>query len=69
MGPTFEREWSRGSNCASVPNFVAIGPTFAEIWRFFKMAAVRHLGFVVCVRTTHTKGGGLYRYAKFGCYR
>jgi len=23
------------------------------IFRFFKMAAVRHLGFAVCVRTTH----------------
>jgi len=30
--------------------------TVAEIWRFFyfsNMAAVRHLGFVVCVRTAH----------------
>jgi len=29
---------------------VAIGQTFAEMWRFFdfsKMAAVRHLGFVM----------------------
>jgi len=33
-----------------LPNFVAIGKTVAEIWRFFdfsKMAAVRHLGFVM----------------------
>ena len=37
-------------------NLVEIGQNAAEIWRFFdfsKMAAVRHLGFVVCVRTTH----------------
>jgi len=37
--------------CIIVPNFIEIGQTFAEIWRvagfFFKMAAVRHLGFVV----------------------
>jgi len=34
---------------ATVPNFIKIGQTVAEIWRFngfFKMAAVRHLGFV-----------------------
>ena len=24
-----------------------------EMFRFFKMAAVRHLGFVICVRTTY----------------
>jgi len=33
----------------TVPNFVKIGHTVAEIWRFnglFKMAVVRHLGFV-----------------------
>jgi len=39
---------SRGSNCVCVPNFVEIAQTAAEIWRFldfFKMAAVRHLGF------------------------
>lgn len=29
----------------TVPNFIAIGPTVAEIWRFkfFKMASFRHL--------------------------
>jgi len=35
-----------------VPNFVTIGQTIAEIWRYFdfsKMAAVRHLGFVLRV--------------------
>jgi len=35
-----------------VQNFVAVGQTIAEIWRFFdflKMAAVRHLGFVMRV--------------------
>ena len=59
LGPIFEREWSRGSNCVSGPNFVAIGPTVADIWRFFdfsKMAAVRHLGFVMCVFGPPTKG-------------
>ena len=30
-------------------NFVAIGQTVAEIWQFFKMAAVVHLGFVMCM--------------------
>ena len=51
-GPLFETEWSRGSNYVSMRNFVAIGPTVAAIWRFFdfsKMAAVRHLGFAMCV--------------------
>jgi len=46
----------RGSNCVAVPNLVEIGQNAAEIWLFFdfsKMAAVRHLGFVMCVRTTH----------------
>jgi len=59
LGPIFETEWSTGSNCVSVPNFVAIGPTVAEIWRFFdfsKMAAVRHLGFIMCVFGPPTKG-------------
>jgi len=40
------------ANCVAVPNLVEICQTTAEIWRFFdisKMAAVRHLGFVVCV--------------------
>ena len=35
--------------CVAVPNFIKIGRTVAEIWRFngfIKMAAVRHLGFV-----------------------
>jgi len=43
------------------------------IWRFFdfsKMAAVRHLGFVMCV-FDHPRRvfGGLYRCAKFGWNR
>jgi len=37
----FETEWSGGSNCASMPYFVAVGPTVAEIimviFRLFKM--------------------------------
>ena len=35
--------------CVIVPNFIKIGQTVADTWRFngfFKMAAVRHLGFV-----------------------
>jgi len=40
--------------CITVPNFLAIGETIAEMWRFFdlsKMAAICRLGFVmrVCV--------------------
>ena len=31
--------------CVIVPNLVLIGPTVAEIFRLFKMAAVRHFGF------------------------
>jgi len=40
-----------------MPNLVEIGQNAAEITAIFfyfsKMAAVRHLGFVMCVRTTH----------------
>jgi len=34
--------------CVIMPNFIKIGQTVTEIWRFngFQMAAVRHLGFV-----------------------
>jgi len=52
----FNGRTARGPNCVAVPNLVEMGQTAAVIWRFFdfsKMAAVRHLGFVVCVRTTH----------------
>ena len=39
-------------------------------FRFFKMAAVRHLGFVLRVLEPPTKTiGGLYDCAKFGCNR
>jgi len=34
----------------TVPNFVQVGQAVPEIWQcieFFKMAAVRHLGFVI----------------------
>jgi len=36
--------------CVIVPNFTPIGQTVPEIWLFgyFKMAAVRDLGFVLC---------------------
>ena len=42
--------------CIILPNFVNIGWTAAEIWRFFdffKMAAVRHLGFVGTTHEVH----------------
>jgi len=40
-------ERSRGSNCVTVPNFVEITPTAAEIWWFFDFqhGGRRHLGF------------------------
>jgi len=47
------------SNCVIVPNFVEIARTAAKIWRFFdfsKMAAVRHLGFVMRVLGPLMKG-------------
>ena len=54
----FQRsERSSGSNCISVPNLAKYGK--CEIWRFFdfsKMAAVRHLGFVMRVWGPPTKG-------------
>jgi len=37
-------------------NMMPVGPTVAEVWRFFKMAAVRHLGFVLCVFGPLAKG-------------
>jgi len=52
-----------------VTNFVAIGQTIAEIWQFFdfsKMAAVRHLEFVMRMRRAF---GGLYHYVKCGWHR
>jgi len=42
-----------------VQNFVEIGQTAAEIWRFgdfSKMAAIRHLGFVMRVFGPSMKG-------------
>jgi len=62
-----------GPICASVPNFIKIDQTVAEIWRFnsfFKMAAVHNLGFVgrALGIWDHPRRllGGLYRCAKFG---
>ena len=52
-------ERSRWSTCVIVPNFVTIGQTVADIWRFFdfsKMAAVHHLGFVMSMFRPPTKG-------------
>jgi len=43
----------------TVPNFMAIGQTAAQIWQlfiFFKMVAVRHLGRVERVFGKPTKG-------------
>jgi len=50
---------SRGSDCSTEPNFESISQMVAEIWRYFdfsKMAAVRHLGFVMSVFGSPTKG-------------
>jgi len=47
------------SMCITVPNFVAIGQTVAEIWRFLelsKMAAVCHIGLVIRMFGPLTKG-------------
>ena len=62
-----------GPICASMPNFIKIDPTVAEIWRFngfFKMAASAILD-MTGVYWDHTRRllGGLYRYAKFGWNR
>ena len=49
----------KGLNFITMPNFVKIGQSAAEIWRFFdfsKMAAVRHLGFVMHVSGPPMKG-------------
>jgi len=49
LGPIFEREWSRWSNCVSVTNFVAIDSTVAEIWKYFWIfqdGGRRHLAFL-----------------------
>jgi len=54
-------EGQNASSCVIVPNFVQIGQGVAEIsrFRFFKMAAVRHLGFPnVCnFNCLHPSGG------------
>jgi len=43
----FQREGSRGTKCAAVPNFAVISQTTAGIWGFlfFKMAADAILDF------------------------
>jgi len=69
-GPIFETEWSRGSNCISLPNFVAIGATIAEIWRYFNFSSSRPSTILdlLCVCSDHPRRafGGVYRRAKFG---
>ena len=47
-GPIFETEWSRGSNCVSVPKFRgdrSNGRRAMAIFRLFKMAAAAVLDF------------------------
>jgi len=62
----FQRlDGSGGSNCIIFPNFVEIGQTVAEIWRYFIFLS---LGFVLRVFGSPSLGG-LYRRAKFGWNR
>jgi len=60
MGISFQGwEGSIQLKCVTEPNFESIGQIVAEIRRFFdfsKMAAVRHLGFVMNVFGPPTKG-------------
>ena len=59
MVGTVKRVELRHQKLIIVPNFVKIAQTAAEIWRFFdfsKMAAVRHLGFLMRVLGPPTKG-------------
>jgi len=57
-----------------MPNFVKIRQSVVEllleIFRFYKMAVIRHLGFV-WVYLDHSRRAvvGLYHCAKFGCNR
>jgi len=54
--------------CITVRNFTKIGPAVAEISHLtiFKMAAVRHFGFVwQILGQPTTRIGGLYHCAKF----
>jgi len=52
---------------------MSIGQTIAQIrlfFRFFKMAAIHHLGFVsACLDHPQRAFGGLYHHAKFGWNR
>ena len=69
-----QSQLSRRSNCFIVQNVVEITQTVAEVCRFFdisKMAAVRHLGFVMrLLRLRQRRAfGGLYHCATFGWNR
>jgi len=62
--------------CVTVPNFIKIGQTVAEIWRFngFFQNGGRPPSWISLARigTTHEdylSNGGLYRCAKFGWNR
>ena len=63
--------WLQRRRRISVPNFIKIGQSVAKILRFFdffKMAAVRHLGFVwgIFGPLPTVSTWGLYHSAKFG---
>jgi len=70
-GPIFETEWSRWSNCVSVPNFEAIAPAVAEIWRYFDFTRWRPrpswiFKFLKFLTVGRLKMIELRRRAKFG---
>ena len=70
LGPIFETEWSKGSNCASAPNFVAIGTTIADIWGFFdfsrwRAAAILDFSNFIFLTVGRLKRAELRHRAKF----
>jgi len=58
------------STCIIVQNFVAIGQTIAEIWRFFAVSKWRLSAILemlrACLGHPIRVFGGIYRTAKFG---
>ena len=69
-GPIFETEWSTASNCVSVPNFEAIAPTVAEIWRYFNFSRWRPppswiFKFLKFLTVGRLKSAELHRHDKF----
>ena len=70
-GPIFETEWPRRLNCVSVPNFEAIAPTVAEIWRYFDFSRWRPppswiFKFVKFLTIKRLKRAELSHHAKYG---